>query len=500
MGEDTNLDLNEQEQIRREKLSKLHALGIDTYPVGFAPDYSLIQVRNEFKDLAPESKTGKIVSIAGRVMLNRIAGKLIFATLRDGSSDLQIMISADSVGDESLDLWKEFVDLGDLVGLTGEVVTTKRGELSVKASKWLITAKALRPLPDKHHGLNDPEQRVRMRYVDLMVRPEAREMLHVRSEVVASIRKSLTSRGFVEVETPMLQVLHGGANARPFKTHINAYDMELFLRIAPELYLKRLLVGGVDQVFEINRNFRNEGADSSHNPEFTMLEMYQAYSDYDKMRELTQNLIQEAANSVYGKEIVRHWDDEGNHKEFDISGKWPVVKVYEGLSKAIGEELNSETDEKTLRSHCDKLKISHDPKWTRGQVVLELYEHLLEDKTTLPTFYCDFPTDVAPLTRQHRNDPKMAERWDLVAFGAEIGTGYTELNDPIEQRNRLVAQAKLAAGGDVEAMQIDDDFLRALEYGMPPAGGQGMGIDRVLMMLTGRGIRETVLFPLVKPQ
>jgi len=500
MGEETNLDLNEQEQIRREKLSKLHALGIDTYPVGFAPNYSLIQVRNEFKDLAPESKTGKIVSIAGRVMLNRIAGKLIFATLRDGSSDLQIMISADSVGDESLELWKEFVDLGDLVGLTGEVVTTKRGELSVKASKWLITAKALRPLPDKHHGLNDPEQRVRMRYVDLMVRPEAREMLHVRSEVVASIRKSLTSRGFVEVETPMLQVLHGGANARPFKTHINAYDMELFLRIAPELYLKRLLVGGVDQVFEINRNFRNEGADSSHNPEFTMLEMYQAYSDYDKMRELTQHLIQEAAKSVYGKEIARHWDDEGNHKEFDISGNWPVVKVYEGLSKAIGEELNSETDEKTLRSHCDKLKISHDPKWTRGQVVLELYEHLLEDKTTLPTFYCDFPTDVAPLTRQHRNDPKMAERWDLVAFGAEIGTGYTELNDPIEQRNRLVAQAKLAAGGDAEAMQIDDDFLRALEYGMPPAGGQGMGIDRVLMMLTGRGIRETVLFPLVKPQ
>ena len=273
-----------------------------------------------------------------------------------------------------------------------------------------------------------------------------------------------------------------------------------FLRIAPELYLKRLLVGGVDQVFEINRNFRNEGADSSHNPEFTMLEMYQAYSDYDKMRELTQNLIQEAAKSVYGKEIARHWDDEGNHKEFDISGNWPVVRVYEGLSKAIGEELNSETDEKTLRNHCDKLKISHDPKWTRGQVVLELYEHLLEDKTELPTFYCDFPTDVAPLTRHHRNNPKLAERWDLVAFGAEIGTGYTELNDPIEQRNRLVAQAKLAAGGDDEAMQIDEDFLRALEYGMPPAGGQGMGIDRVLMMLTGRGIRETVLFPLVKPQ
>lgn len=500
MSEDLNLDLNEQEQIRREKLAKLVSQGIDPYPVGFYPDHSLISVRNEFKDLAPESKTGKIVSIAGRVMLNRIAGKLIFATLRDGSADLQIMIAADAVGEESLDFWKDNIDLGDLVGLTGEVVTTKRGELSVKASKWVLTSKALKPLPDKHHGLHDLEQRVRMRYVDLIVRPEAREMLHVRSNVVASIRKSLTSRGFVEVETPMLQVLHGGANARPFKTHINAYDMQLFLRIAPELYLKRLLVGGIDQVFEINRNFRNEGADSSHNPEFTMLEMYQSYSDYDKMRELTQNIIQEAAKSVYGKEIARHWDDDGNHKEFDISGKWPVVKVYEGLSKATGEEINSETPETTLRKICDKLKISHDPKWTRGQVVLELYEHLLEDKTELPTFYCDFPTDVAPLTRHHRNNPKLAERWDLVAFGAEIGTGYTELNDPIEQRNRLVAQAKLAAGGDDEAMQIDEDFLRALEYGMPPAGGQGMGIDRVLMMLTGRGIRETVLFPLVKPQ
>jgi lysyl-tRNA synthetase class 2 len=276
--------------------------------------------------------------------------------------------------------------------------------------------------------------------------------------------------------------------------------MELFLRIAPELYLKRLLVGGVDKVFEINRNFRNEGADSSHNPEFTMLEMYQAYGDYDVMRELTQNIIQEAAKNVYGKEVARHWDDEGNHTEHDISGKWPVVKVYDGLTKATGESISADTDEKTLRTICDKLKISHDPKWTRGQVVLELYEHLLEDKTVLPTFYIDFPTDVAPLTRQHRQDNRVAERWDLVAFGAEIGTAYTELNDPVEQRKRLTEQAKLAAGGDVEAMQIDEDFLRALEYGMPPAGGQGMGIDRVLMMLTGRGIRETVLFPLVKPQ
>jgi lysyl-tRNA synthetase, class II len=492
-------ELSEQEQIRREKLKTIIEAGIDPYPVGFCPDHSLTEVRQKFENLAPESKTGETVTVVGRIMLNRVAGKLIFATIREIGIDLQIMLAADSVGEEELQRWKDQIDLGDLVGIVGEVVTTKRGELSVRAASWVLTAKALRPLPDKHKGLNDPEARVRQRYVDLLVRDEAREMLKIRTTVVASIRNSLTKRGFVEVETPMLQVMHGGANARPFKTHINAYDMELFLRIAPELYLKRLLVGGVDKVFEINRNFRNEGADSSHNPEFTMLEMYEAYGDYTTMQHLTQAIIQEAAEAVYGRQVARHFDDEGNITEFDLSGDWPRVSVYQGLSEKIGQEIDSNTEIKELIQIAEKLSIKLDPKWTRGQVVLELYEHQLEDSTQLPVFYVDFPKDVSPLTREHRSDPQLAERWDLVAFGSEVGTAYTELNDPVEQRKRLTEQSSLAAGGDVEAMQVDEDFLRALEYGMPPAGGQGMGIDRVLMMLTGRGIRETVLFPLVKP-
>jgi lysyl-tRNA synthetase, class II len=492
-------ELSEQEQIRREKLSAIRNAGIDPYPVGFFPDHSVAQIRSEFGDLAPESKTGKIVSIAGRIMLNRVTGKLIFATIRELGTDLQVMVAADAVGELELERWKDQIDLGDLVGVTGEVVTTKRGELTVRASSWILTAKSLRPLPDKHKGLNDPEARVRQRYVDLLVRDEAREMLKIRTTVVASIRNSLAKRGFTEVETPMLQVLHGGANARPFKTHINAYDMELYLRIAPELYLKRLLVGGVDKVFEINRNFRNEGADSSHNPEFTMLEMYEAYGDYTTMQNLTQAIIQEAAEAVYGKQVVRHFDDEGNVTEFDISGNWPRISVYEGLSEKLGETITSKSTIDELTKIAEKLEIKLDPKWARGQIVLELYEHLLEDTTSLPVFYADFPKDVSPLTREHRSDSELAERWDLVAFGAEVGTAYTELNDPVEQRKRLTEQSLLAAGGDAEAMVVDEDFLRALEYGMPPAGGQGMGIDRVLMMLTGRGIRETVLFPLVKP-
>jgi lysyl-tRNA synthetase class 2 len=493
-------DLPEQMQVRREKLDRLRAEGIDPYPVGFPRTATLAEVRAAHPDLAPDTATGVHVGITGRVVLRRDGGKLCFATLRDGTDDLQVMLPLDTVGEDALTRWKTDVDLGDHVGIEGEVITSRRGELSVRAHRWVITSKCLRPLPDKHKGLTDPEARVRQRYVDLIVRPEAREMLQTRATTVRSVRESLQARGFIEVETPMLQVVHGGANARPFTTHINAYDMPLFLRIAPELYLKRLLVGGVEKVFEINRNFRNEGADSSHNPEFTMLEMYEAYGDYDTMRVLTQSLIQEACQAVYGDDIVRHRNDEGEITEYDLSGEWPTIAVNDGISQQLGEEVTPDTSVETLRLLCDRRGIPYDPKWGRGQVILEMYEHLLEDTTVLPTFYKDFPTDVSPLTREHRSEPRLAERWDLVAFGAEIGTAYSELIDPVEQRERLTAQSLLAAGGDAEAMVLDEDFLRALEFAMPPAGGQGMGIDRLLMMLTGRSIRETVLFPLVRPE
>ncbi len=317
----------------------------------------------------------------------------------------------------------------------------------------------------------------------------------MRSDVVRSLRGTLTDRGFVEVETPMLQAVHGGANARPFVTHINAYDLDLYLRIAPELYLKRLVVGGMEKVFEINRNFRNEGADSTHNPEFTMLEAYEAYGDYDSIGALTKHLIQRAAADAFGTTVVRR--DDAEH---EIGGEWPVVPVNEAISAALGEQVTADTPVERLRELCEQAGVALDPTWSRGAVILEMYERLVEQHTVLPTFYKDFPTEVSPLTRAHRTDPRLAERWDLVAFGAEIGTGYSELVDPVEQRARLTAQSLLAAGGDPEAMQVDEDFLRALEYAMPPTGGMGMGVDRLLMMLTGRNIRETVLFPLVKPE
>jgi lysyl-tRNA synthetase class 2 len=493
-------DLPEQMRIRREKLDRLRAAGVDPYPLGYPRTATLAAVADAHPDLPDDHATGERVGIAGRVMLKRVGGKLCFATLRDGTGDLQVMLSLDRLGQAALDSFKHDVDLGDHLGVTGEVITSRRGELSVMAESFAITSKCLRPLPEKHKGLSDPEARVRQRYVDLIVNPESRDLLRVRSAAVRAVRESLQRRTFVEVETPMLQVLHGGANARPFVTHINAYDMPMYLRIAPELYLKRLLVGGVEKVFEINRNFRNEGADSSHNPEFTMLEMYEAYGDYDTMRVITQELIQEACVAVYGDQVVRHRDDDGGVTEFDISGDWPVVTVNGGLSEKTGEEITCDTSVAELQRICDRMSIPYDPAWGHGMVILEMYEHLLEDTTVAPVFYADFPTDVSPLTRQHRDEPRLAERWDLVAFGAEIATAYSELIDPVEQRARLTAQSLLAAGGNEEAMQLDEDFLRALEYGMPPAGGQGMGIERLLMMLTGRGIRDTLLFPLVKPE
>jgi lysyl-tRNA synthetase class 2 len=451
-------------------------------------------LRARFGDLPADTPTGEHVAIAGRVMLSRIGGKLCFATLRDGTGDIQVMISLAGVGEDSLAAWKRDVDLGDHVGVTGEVITSRSGELSVLADSWTLTAKSLRPLPEKYAGLTDPEARVRQRYLDLLVNPQARRMAEMRSAVVQAVRSALVARGYIEVETPVLTALHGGANARPFITHHNAYDMQVYLRIALELYLKRLLVGGIEKVFEIGRNFRNEGTDATHNPEFTMLEAYETYGDYNTIGELTQSLVQGAAVAAFGSTVIRRSD--GN--EYDIGGSWKSLTVHEAISRALGEEVTPGTPEPQLRALCDKADVPLQPSWNAGQVVLEMYERLVEKQTVEPTFYRDFPVEVSPLTRQHRSDARLAERWDLVAFGAELGTGYSELVDPVVQRDRLTAQSLLAAGGDPEAMQLDEDFLRALEYGMPPTGGMGMGIDRLMIMLTGESIRDTFLFPFVR--
>ncbi len=488
-------DLPEQMRVRLAKLDAIRAAGGDPYPAGFPRTATIAEVRDRFGDTESGAATGQRAGLTGRVMRQRTSGKLCFATVRDGTGELQVMISLDKVGADALAAWKRDVDLGDHVGVTGEIISSRRGELSVLADSFAITAKALRPLPDKHAGLTDPASRVRQRYLDLIVNPEARRMAELRAGVTRSLREELHRRGFLEAETPVLQVLHGGANARPFVTHINAYDMRLYLRIALELYLKRLMVGGMEKVYELGRNFRNEGADATHNPEFTMLEAYEAYGDYTTIGALTRNLILNAARAGMGGTVVRRPDGS----EHDIGAEWPSVGVHAAVSLALGEEVTPDTGEDQLRKLAGQAGIALESSRNAGQVLLELYEHLVEARTVMPTFYRDFPVEVAPLTRQHRADPRLAEKWDLVAFGAEIGTGYSELVDPVEQRARLTAQSLLAAGGDAEAMRLDEDFLRALEYGMPPSGGMGMGIDRVLIMLTGASIRETILFPIVRP-
>jgi lysyl-tRNA synthetase, class II len=489
-------DLPEQVRVRREKLARLTAAGVDCYPVGFPRTTSLAELRERFGDLAAGASTGERVGVTGRVVAKRGHGKLVFAQLREGGTDVQVMLAVDRVGEDALAAWQDDVDLGDHVGVEGEVVTSRRGELSVSAERWALTSKSLWPLPDKWHGMTDAEARVRQRHVDLVVNPDARRLLAMRSATVRSLRTTLTERGFLEVETPMLQPVHGGATARPFATHHNALGIPLYLRIAPELYLKRLVVGGVDRVFEINRNFRNEGVSAKHNPEFTMLEAYQAYGDYDSMAALTRTLVQEAALAATGSLQV----PTAGGGEIDLSGEWRSVAVCDALGEVLDADVHPTLPVAELQALADKAGVPYDPAWGPGQVILELYERLLEHDTVEPTFYRDFPTEVSPLTRQHRADPALAERWDLVVNGVELGTAYSELVDPVEQRARLTAQSRQKAGGDDEAMPLDEDFLRALEFGMPPTGGMGLGVDRLVILLTGAAsIREVILFPLVRP-
>lgn len=489
-------DLPEQMRVRREKRERLLAEGHDPYPVRLPVTHTVAQVRAAFPDLDVDVVTGERVALAGRVIFQRNTGKLCFATLRAGDgTEIQAMVSLASVGEESLESWKQLVDIGDQVFVAGEVITSKRGELSVMADEWRMAAKSLRPLPVAHKPLSE-ETRVRQRYVDLIVRPEAREMARVRVAAEASIRTSLIDRGYLEIETPLLQTQQGGATARPFVTRSHAFDMELFLRIAPELFLKRALVGGLERVFEINRNFRNEGADSTHSPEYVALEFYQAYADYRDMARITREIIQEAALAATGNLVVTHADGSVH----DLSGDWDEADLYGSVSQAVSREITPETPESELRDLCRSHGIEPQSHWLPGKCVEELFEELVVPTFARPTFVFDYPEDTSPLTRHHPDRPGVVEKWDLYVNGYEQATGYSELADPVIQRERLVAQAAQGARGDDEAMPVDEDFLRALEIGMPPAGGVGLGIDRLLMSLTGLGIRETILFPLVKPE
>lgn len=483
--------------MRRDKRDRLLADGVPPYAAGFARTTTLAALKAEHEGLAADVSTGQCAAVAGRVIFLRNTGRLCFATLRDGDgTELQAMLSVREVGEGRLAAWKSMVDIGDYIGVEGQVITSRRGELSVLASSWTMLAKALRPLPVAHKAMSE-ETRVRQRYVDLIVRPDARRIADVRIQTVQALRASLAARGFAEVETPMLHAVQGGATAKPFRTHYNAYDIDAYLRIAPELFLKRCVIGGLEKVFEINRNFRNEGADSTHAPEFTMLEAYQAFGDYNSIATLTRELYQEAATAVFGSDRFTALDGQ----QVDLSGDWQQRSLYDMVSAAVGAPVTPQTPGAELLALAGRHGVGVDPSWLPGKLVEEMFEALCGAQLSGPIFVRDFPLDTSPLVREHRSQPGVVEKWDLYIDGVEGGTGYTELTDPVVQRERLVAQARQAAAGDDEAMRLDEDFLRALEYGMPPLGGVGFGIDRLLMTFVGRrSIRETILFPFVRPE
>ena len=497
-------EIFEQKRIRLEKRERLNAasdLAGGAYPVTVPVTTTIPEVRAKWGHLeeTPDTASGETVGVAGRIVFQRNTGKLCFASIQAGDGTrIQAMVSLAEVGEEALAAYKELTDLGDHLFVSGEVISSRRGELSIMVKEWKIAAKAIAPLPNMYAELSE-ETRVRQRYLDLISREQARINILTRARTMTSLRQTFAERGFIEVETPMLQTMHGGASARPFVTHSNAFDTELYLRIAPELFLKRAAVGGLERVFEINRNFRNEGADSTHSPEFAMIESYQAYTDYNGIADLTQALVQNAALAVNagtereGSHVVR-WADG---TLFDLGGEWERISMYGTLSEAAGREITPSTSVEELLALADaegvEVKLPN-----HGKLVEELWEHFVKDRLTKPTFVMDFPVETSPLTRHHRSVEGVVEKWDLYVRGFELATGYSELVDPVVQRERFVQQAAEGAKGDVEAMGVDEDFLRALEHAMPPSGGMGMGVDRLLMALTGLGIRETILFPLVK--
>ncbi len=491
--------LSEQVQVRLDKRARLIGQGREPYPVETPRTHSLAEVRERWGGLTAGEETDDVVAVAGRVMFQRNTGKLCFATLADQFTPdgeggrLQVMLSLGEVGAESLQAWKDDVDLGDFVSVTGRVISSRRGELSVMATGWSRASKAVRPLPNLHADLSE-ESRVRQRYADLIVREESRAMVRTRAAITRSIRETMHRLGFLEVETPTLQLVHGGAAARPFNTHLNAFDIDMSLRIALELHLKRAMVGGTDRVYEMGRIFRNEGIDSSHSAEFTMLECYQAWTDQRGIAETMRQVILDAADAVGSRRI------ETPAGVIDLDAEWRWLPVYDGLSEKVGREVSIDTPVEEMRAIADEHGVEYDEGWGSDKLAVELFGELVEPGLLQPTFVCDYPAIAQPLARPHRSKPGLIEAWDLIIGGMERGTGFSELIDPVVQRERLTEQSRKAAHGDEEAMELDEDFLRALEFGAPPMGGLGMGVDRVIMLFTNAGIRETILFPLLKPE
>ena len=483
---------------RARRLGDIAAMresGAEPYPYRFDRSHTLADIRRTHGSLEAGSETDQLVAVAGRIMLKRDQGKLQFLTLRDRSDEIQLFVSKSVVGDGQFDAIAA-LDLGDWVGATGTVMTTRKGELSVKVTQLTLLAKALRPMPDKWHGLTDVDTRYRQRYADLIVNAEARRTFEVRHAIISSIRRTLTAHDFIEVETPVLHVEAGGAHARPFVTHHNALDMQLYLRIALELHLKRLIVGGLERVFEIGRVFRNEGISTRHNPEFTMLELYQAFGDYTEVMALTQELICNAARDALGTTVVRIGD-----AECDLAQPWRTARMIDLASDAVGESLHPSQPVDHVRDVARRNGVSFEPHWGPGRVIEEIFADKAESTLHAPTFVTGHPVEISPLARVDRNDPHLTERFELFVGARELANGFTELNDPIEQRRRFEDEQRQKEAGDLGAGTVDEDYLRALEYGLPPTGGLGIGIDRLTMLLAGAAsIRDVILFPTLRPE
>ncbi len=479
-------------EVRKNKRTALIDAGGEAYARRFDVDAHVSELEEQYVHLADgqDADDGRIVHVAGRIMAIRDQGKLAFIVLRDGTGDIQVFARINVLGEDEYTRMKD-LDVGDWIGVTGTMCRTRRGQLSVAPSSIELLTKSIRPLPEKFHGLADKETRYRQRYVDLVMNPEVKDVFTARFKIIRALRAYAEGQDFVEVETPMLHPIPGGATARPFVTHHNALDRDFYLRIAPELYLKRLLVGGFERVFEINRSFRNEGMDNRHNPEFTMMEAYQAYTDINGMMDLVQGLFAAAAMAANGTTKVTY---QGT--ELELGGTWEKKTVCELVSEAVGEDVSFKRGEADLRALCDKYHIKHEATWGKGKLIFELYEELVEENIVGPTFVCEHPLETSPLAKKKLGDPDVTDRFELIILGREYCNAFSELNDPVDQKERFTAQVAAKAAGDDEAMGFDDDYIRALEYGMPPAGGMGIGIDRLVMLLTDSAtIRDVLLFP-----
>lgn len=480
---------------RLAKVAQLRSSGVEPYPYRFDRNCTIGELRSKFTSLDAGTETEERVRIAGRLMLKRAQGRLTFANLRDRSGDIQLFVSQGVIGKELLAAFND-LDRGDWVGVDGLVMVTKKGELSVKVESFELLAKALRPLPDKWKGLADIDTRYRQRYVDLIVNDEARRVFGVRSAAVGAVRSVLIKEGFLEVETPVLNLEQGGATARPFITHFNALDLDTYLRIALELPLKRLIVGGLERVFEIGRVFRNEGIDTRHNPEFTMIEVYQAFADYTDMMTLTERIVSSAALAANGNTEVNI-----RGTQIDLAPPWRRVTLSDLIEETLGVRLHPSMEVDDARKVLDDLGVSYKSEWGPGRLTFEVYDELVEPRIVEPTIVIDHPRETSPLAKPHRSDPTLVERFEVIVGGRELANAYSELNDPVEQLSRFQQEALAKAAGDLEAGDVDLDYIRALEYGLPPCGGLGIGIDRLVMLLAEvESIREVILFPTLRPE